>query len=91
MINLGVASPKQAKASDLIQKCGYFSAGGSVSRQTPVIRKEERAPTHFVSNPLLVWEVSIYRYDELPFFLSNLVILSADSLALCTALNWNTG
>jgi len=46
MVNLGVASGKQASASDLMARDATV---GSVSRQTLVIREEGKPPTHIVS------------------------------------------
>ncbi|KAH9019342.1 hypothetical protein EDB83DRAFT_167158 [Lactarius deliciosus] len=44
MVNCGVASDKQASANGLMVR---DATEGSVSRQTPVVREDEKVPTHF--------------------------------------------
>ena len=56
MVSLGVASGKQASASDLMAR---DATEGSVSRQTLVVRDEGNAPKHFVSGLLFPGEVGI--------------------------------
>ena len=63
-----------------------------MSSQTPVVREEGGAPTHFVSNILFLREVGIYR-DKSLFFPSDLVIVIGRGQfgGVYRALSWNIG
>jgi hypothetical protein len=76
MFNLGVASGEQASASDLMAR---DATEGSMSRQTLVVREEGKAPTHFVSDPVICVGGTVINWGT--FFSNWGIVLAADSLA----------